>query len=674
MSDETTVNRRPSRSGIKPVKRNPSVASISLSTRELNASPVPMHPDDRGPDQEHGHDHDRNLDPEHEKVAPPGHPGPAYNKFGNPFTGNGTRALDQAPSPASAIDGWDPLSQPQQQQDPARDSRQRAVKRFSTTNVAIEGLVRHFHRNPPPPVANLIVPLLRPLDAANATDIHGNAILVLDMRYWRPEWALPTSAPPATQPPSGTATPDTDGLHPLRVIQWTVWFVVSQMLIDNPAATETGIAILTDATAAPPNTSIDDAHIIIIEFLRNTCPVRINHLYIVRGSSSVPSTAWFRLGSGIGGLLSHFGSIMKAFGVVHRNFFHERNLSDVVDVDWVLPVQFGGKVEYDFLEWYQELKKNKFSSRIREQIEAQEQAVLDLYGLTLSDLALPPAPSDDGLNSDPEYPPLDGDAEYDEDEDAYQEGEDEEEYIVQGHYAFPARKSSIKVVPSPLQTSAETEDVLAQAADPPRLPEIHMVSMEALEGPAAAATAEVPMSPDGSVSLEEAPTEGGASEQESPAVGTGRVGELKDLFSLMDAAVVEAVERKAAVAVTADLEEGEVKSVVAVPVPPPPPAPVPPPPPPMGAVAGAAGVVMQNSALKPGQKILRFKQAVQVHRYDVPPRQEWAHDVWWTDDDEIGILDPEEEELYGINRRPTVTREVGEYDGEETDSRVEIEA
>ncbi|KAJ3068533.1 hypothetical protein HDU98_008310, partial [Podochytrium sp. JEL0797] len=41
------------------------------------------------------------------------------------------------------------------------------------------------------------------------------------------------------------------------------------------------------------------------------------------------------------------------------------------------------------------------------------------------------------------------------------------------------------------------------------------------------------------------------------------------------------------------------------------------------------------------------------HRYEVPPRKEWERDVWWMDDEVIGVLEDWEEELYGVVVKPT---------------------
>ncbi|KAJ3402340.1 hypothetical protein CcCBS67573_g00226 [Chytriomyces confervae] len=508
-------------------------------------------------------------------------------------------------------------------------------KLISDQNPAIEALVRHFQTAPPPPLAQLIVPILRPLK--NATDRHGNALLMLDLKYWRKEWRLPTEH---EQRNIETAAQ-------LQNIQWMAWFVVWQMLIDCPDATQSGISILTDASATAPSTNIDDAHIILIEFLTMTIPrLRINHLYILRSSSASTSSTWKHLSFNIGAIFSHFGAIMESFGVSYHNFYdHTALYSEAFKVTGnnghvqelhVLPVQFGGPVEYDFLGWYQEIKTHKFSLKTRGQIEAQEQSVLDFYNVSMEDLAV----AGQGKTGQDDITDVkQGLGEYLDVYDTYDDAlesdlHENQASIKETSHAFPARKSSIQhsILSEEREFKEGHIEVITHTADPP----IKMVSMEALEsldGPKHNVSASTPESR--AESLNE------SKYRDEDAVM------LLDLMSLMDKAVVNAK----------SLDTSESRNAPPSPPPPPPPPSILPPPPPPPPAPPALSKLETSvatpgvSSLKPGQKIVRFKQAVQVHRYEVPPREEWGKDVWWTDEDEIGILEDWEEEAYGVSGR-----------------------
>ncbi|TPX75452.1 hypothetical protein CcCBS67573_g03270 [Chytriomyces confervae] len=588
--------------------------------------------------------------------------------------------LSEAHPKAKSLSQSETQTQPDSQ--PIRNNRN-LQKRMSTQNPAIEALVRHFQKAPPPPLAQLIVPVLRPLN--DAADKYGNALLMLDLKYWRKEWRLPAEHEQR----------DTALAAHLQNIQWMAWFVVSQMLIDCPEATQSGISILTDASNTSATTSIDDAHIILIEFLKMTIPyLRINHLYILRSTSASTTSTWRRLSSNIGAMFNHFGAIMESFGVTHHNFYNQAALYQeafqVADSDGntqqdlVLPLQFGGPVEYDFLEWYKEIKRLKFSSRIRELIEAQEQPILDFYKVTIEDLTLPEQEETDyndneeelaeysdeyDIEADEEYVSGEGeeyasDEEYDQQDSQFDE---EDEYMVQGHHAFPSRKSSLKrsaLFDSKSDKEDETE-LVAHASDPP----LNMLSMEALEGLDGHAehhlvngdrnySKAAAMSPasllDDSATLSESRTEA----SDASITGEEDAAMLQDLMSLMDKAVVNAK------AVDSFHVPHSLPTPPLPPPPPPPPLspsppqptnnsslPPPPPPPPVPSTSDTPALAPAVSSLKPGEKILRFKQAVQVHRYDVPPREEWASDVWWTDEDDIGVLEDWEEEKYGVAGR-----------------------
>ncbi|KAI8835950.1 hypothetical protein BJ741DRAFT_606382 [Chytriomyces cf. hyalinus JEL632] len=510
-------------------------------------------------------------------------------------------------------------------------------KLISAQSPAIEALVRHFQTAPPPPLAHLIVPILRPLQ--NATDRHGNALLMLDLKYWRKEWRLPTEH---EQQNIETASQ-------LQNIQWMAWFVVSQMLIDCPEATQSGISVLTDASATTPSTNIDDAHIILIEFLAMTIPrLRINHLYILRSSSASTSSTWKHLSFNIGAIFSHFGAIMESFGVSYHNFYdHAALYSEAFKVTGnsghvqelpVLPVQFGGPIEYNFLGWYQEIKNHKFSLKTRGQIEAQEQSVLDFYNVTMEELAAAgQRKTGQDVITDVKQGVGECLDEYDTYDNALESDLHESQASIQEiSHIFPARKSSIQH--STLSEERESKEghveFIAPAAEPP----IKMVSMEALE------------SLDGQTVPSKHNSSASTPESKAEPLNKSKYGDedaamLFDLMSFMDKAVVNAK----------SLGTSESRNVPPSPPPPPPPPSKLPPPPPLPPAPPALSKLETSvvtpgvSSLKPGQKIVRFKQAVQVHRYEVPPREEWGKDVWWTDEDEIGILEDWEEEAYGVS-------------------------
>ncbi|KAJ3234829.1 hypothetical protein HDU81_001099 [Chytriomyces hyalinus] len=545
------------------------------------------------------------------------------------------------------------LPPPQSQSRPHTTRNTSFRELISAQNPVIEALVRHFQKAPPPPLAQLIVPILRSLK--NATDRHGNALLMLDLKYWRKEWRLPTEH---KQRSIETVTQ-------LQNIQWMAWFVVSQMLIDCPEATQSGVSILTDASAAAPSTNVDDAHIILIEFLKMTIPsLRVNHLYILRSSSASSASTWKHLSFNIGAIFSHFGAIMESFGVSYQNFYDHTALSSEVfkmagsdghvQKLSVLPVQFGGGVEYDFLGWYQRIKKYKFSSRTRGQIEAQEQAVLDYYNVTMEDLAVAGQENTrQDINTDVENGRGENVDDYDLYDDALEIGMQEcQASILKKSHAFPARKSSIQhSILSEENESKEghNSEFVGHAADPP----IKMVSMEALELLDGQGVERGRKNYDSKVVVLAPSTHNdsaAAPESTIEPSGGSKYGDddaamLLDLMSLMDKAVVN----------VKSLDTSGSRNAPPSPPPPPPPSKLPPPPsppaPPALSTLDTSVVTPGVSSLKPGQKIVRFKQAVQVHRYEVPPREEWGKDVWWTDEDEIGILEDWEEEAYGLSGR-----------------------
>ncbi|KAJ3015560.1 UNVERIFIED_CONTAM: hypothetical protein HDU68_012679 [Siphonaria sp. JEL0065] len=557
---------------------------------------------------------------------------------------------------------------------------------------AIQDLVRHFASHPPPPVSLLKLPLLRPL--YGACDKAGNALLLINLDLWQRTWRL-------------------DNPESLRDIQWATWFVVKQLALDviqtSPAATQVGLSIISDPSNVPDGVSIEDAHVVLVEFIKMTMPINLKNLYILKdaippesslsfaSSTSAIANKWF---STISALVSQsrFDSIMHSLGV-HSCLVSREDLLDFVGAE-SLPMEYGGSFEFEFhAEWYQQVKSSQFfSSRVIELIELDELRLLDFYGLntpttpitptkqsivprrTTSLRFVPPTQRQQQIQVQqqlPVYQPTDtlSDA-----SDSIQMSSMES--IELHEHELDRSENQILPTSTPNSTSKLSHPQQQQQRGKFKLQRLVNTDTASTSSSSSSSTnvnngstashSDNNLLPSTFATTPETlaivPLNNNDLSDTGDLAGDGEGDssiDLNDLMNIMDQAILVQQQQaqqqpKPRVQVTEspqtiDLPSPSSSDQTA------PPAPPPPPPPPQTKVSPSA--VYQTSTTKPDVKIVRFKSAVRVHRYEVPPRETWAADVWWTDDDEIGVLEEWEEDLY--NGGPGAVKTVGVDDDDD---------
>ncbi|KAJ3287950.1 hypothetical protein HDU79_005316 [Rhizoclosmatium sp. JEL0117] len=536
----------------------------------------------------------------------------------------------------------------------------------TTTHESVAVLLRQFKGSPP--LSHLVVPLLWPLPSEVVVDCFGNAVLVVRVDLWRTEWSL-------DDPPS------------LAQIQWCTWIVVNRMLLENPAAQQ-GLSILSDASNVPEGVNLDHVHIILTEFIKMTMPVSLNNLYILKLStpdSEAPqqkpsTTTWVSRFTALSSLVSkslarsHFLSIMDSWNIQCTTFNSMDSLASVIDVS-CLPMDYsateGALQESDYDEWYQHLKTSMFSSTMIQFINNQELDVLEYYGL-LSDEE---EGKEDGVNLEHRVHE-DGAREVGVREVGVREvGVHEERagsfsnekevddcdagdlktttstfnpynvdpqiqmFAVDSHEdsSMTDSRSVVALNTNDLADTLDLNDlmnimdqaVLMKQTQIERQQSIHMTA-----SPLDDSTTDSSLNSTQphlqvqhvmeSVSMIDSPLEYSGS---GSTISSVKKNTLQRLDSI--------------VKTDSPLEYSPSISIGGTPPPPPPP------PPSLAATPSRQhNPVGVEPTIQPGTKILRFKSAVRVHRYEVPPRAEWEKDVWWQDEDGIGELEDWEVELY----------------------------
>ncbi|KAI9321088.1 hypothetical protein BDR26DRAFT_883927 [Obelidium mucronatum] len=359
-----------------------------------------------------------------------------------------------------------------------------------------------------------------------------------------------------------------------------------------------------------------------------TIPVKLNDLYILKGITPVsqPSNTWLAGLKSISNMFaqSHFDAIMQSLGV-NWNTYSRSSILSVIPAS-SLPQEYGGSFfMMDHASWYQQLKhSSNFSNSVLEFINQDEKRILELYGL-----------SDSGLDVVP---------------------------TTSMKRTFPRRTTSLGFTAS-REATAPMLGLLAGSElshDSLVAPKLEEESVPAAQNPRVIVNLDT-----STIHSNDSFTSNDDDRSVLPlnTNDLSDTGDLNDIMSLMDQAILmqqqqqqhEAVKQQPkqlqqpVVSITESPQIIDSQTPSTPPGPPPPPPP-PPPPIPSATKKAVPSAVFESISSAPQHKqdikIVRFKSAVRVHRYEVPPRETWAADVWWTEEDDIGVLEDWEEELY----------------------------
>ncbi|KAJ3107934.1 hypothetical protein HK100_003508 [Physocladia obscura] len=191
-----------------------------------------------------------------------------------------------------------------------------------------------------------------------ATDQRGIPLLVVNLQYWNRAWSL-------------------DNMDSLSALQWALNWVLERAL-EIPSVRQNGISILSNTAnmsladtpfnpastiALPPilansspsdvlllagAPSLDDIHLMIVEFIVNVVPIKLKSLIVC---TFAPKSWRERARS----FLSPVPGLLKTFGVEMIECNNLEILTQVKEFNLpesTMPPAIGGKLKYDHAEWF----------------------------------------------------------------------------------------------------------------------------------------------------------------------------------------------------------------------------------------------------------------------------------------------------------------------------------
>ncbi|KAJ3107933.1 hypothetical protein HK100_003507 [Physocladia obscura] len=567
-----------------------------------------------------------------------------------------------------------------------------------------------------------------PLPFAIGRDRQGRLLLVLRLRFWRLSWSIPSPTPP--QSPTATAEPPSaqTAVDNLNLLQLFIRWVVSRILADIPESAKYGIALLSDLADIPDSVNPDEAHIIIIEFIKVSLPNILSLYSLTIDTLFQQMTLPINL---------TFHSIMASFNVKVVEFTSiTSTLSTVVTVETMgatffhplldryfdsssFPVEFGGSLAgLDYYAWFEDALAKCFHPSQIEEVQNQKPLVMKYYSSNSNskdshenrELAAQQIRVNQARNisllvhpknavNPSSFPVRSSSLQLSSSIRHEQQRQrkifDSPVILAESVDYFPNNSTSFTSLDWP-STFSSTKAVYTITAQPSTRAMVQMIPLDNdNEGNIDFHTADgrddsqqqkqqqyddnyhdqqqnnikhrdqhnediVPIpakSHDNNITAENTlfgtppPTRqlsfppGGININDIASLTTAlrkqtikisnQEQQQQNYHSENTSLIIDPQQQLFLASTTTEL-------VAPQQPPPPPPLPPPLPPAPLPVETNIIDTHMSNQKIK----AVRFKNAVQVHRYVVPPRSEWAADVWWTDADEIGVLEDWEEALY----------------------------